>query len=100
VRDGVLQLLRDCADLPVSETTARKALKRAERARDRADEDLGAAPSAEARRYEREAKAQLQKARLAHARRNYRETLLYAKLVERNLELAVAAQRLAISRNE
>ncbi len=100
VRDGVLQLLRDCADLPVTETTARKALKRAERATARAQEDLGTAPSAEARRYEREAKAQLQKARLAHGRRNYRETLLYAKLVERNLELAVAAQRLAISRSE
>lgn len=100
VRDGVLQLLRDCADLPVSEATARKALKRAERATGRADGDLGSTPSAEARRYEREARAQLQKARLAHARRNYRETLLYAKLVERNLELAVAAQRLAISRNE
>jgi hypothetical protein len=65
-----------------------------------AEEDLGAHPTAEARRYEREARAQLQKARLARTRRNYRETLLYAKLVERNLELAVAAHRLALNRNE
>lgn len=98
VRDGVLQFLRG-ADLPVSEDVARKALKRAERATERAEEDLGARPTAEAKRYEREAKAQLQKARVAHARRNYRETLLYAKLVERNLELAVAAHRLALNRN-
>jgi len=100
VRDGVLQLLREAANLPVSEATARKALKRAEHATGRADEDLGASPTAEARRLEREAKMQLQKARVAHARRNYRETLLYAKLVERNLERAIGAQRLAISRNE
>jgi len=100
VRDGVLQLLRECADLPVSEAIAKKALKRAERATERADEDLGQSPTAEARRLEREARAQLQKARLAHARRNFRETLLYAKLVERNLELAIGAQRLAISRSE
>lgn len=100
VRDGVLQLLRECANLPVSEATARKALKRAERATERADGDLGASPTAEARRLDREAKAQLQKARVAHARGNYRETLLYAKLVERNLERAIGAQRLAISRNE
>jgi hypothetical protein len=98
VRDGVLQLLRS-AELPVSEDAAKKALKRAEHATERAEVDLGARPTLEARRYEREAKAQLQKARVAHARRNYRETLLYAKLVERNLELAVAAQRLALNRN-
>jgi len=98
VRDGVLQLLRG-ADVPVSEDAAKKALKRAERATELAEGDLGARPTAEARRYEREARAQLQKARVAHARRNFRETLLYAKLVERNLELAVAAQRLALSRN-
>ena len=100
VRDGVLQLLRECANLPVSEATARKALKRAERATERADGDLGASPTAEARRLDREAKTQLQKARVAHSRGNYRETLLYAKLVERNLERAIGAQRLAISRNE
>ena len=98
VRDGVLQLLRS-AEIPVSEEAAKKALRRAERATELADGDLGAHPAAEARRYEREARAQLQKARVAHARRNYRETLLYAKLVERNLELAVAAQRLALNRN-
>lgn len=100
VRDGVLQLLRECANLPVSEATARKALKRAERATERADGDLGASPTAEARRLDREAKAQLQKARVAHARGNYRETLLYAKLVERNLERAIGAQRLALNRTE
>jgi len=99
VRDGVLQLLRDCADLPVSEATATKALKRAERAMEHADEDLGATPTAEAKRLEREAKAQLQKARVSHSRGAYRDTLLYAKLVERNLELAVGAQRLAVSRS-
>jgi len=100
VRDGVLQLLRECADLPVSEATAKKALKRAERATERADEDLGGNPTAEAKRLEREGRAQLLKARMALARRNFRETLLYAKLVERKLELAVGAQRLAISRSE
>jgi hypothetical protein len=99
VRDGVLELLRDCADLPVSEVTARKALDRAERAMEQAKDELKERPGAEARRHERAAEDQMQKARSAFTRRNYRDTLLHAKLVERNLELALDAQRISISQS-
>ena len=42
VRDGVLDLLTDCEGLPVSADLAAKALKRAERAVERAGKELGA----------------------------------------------------------
>lgn len=93
VRDGVLTLLRDCHDLPVREETAEKALKRAGRAMEQAKGELGERMNAAATRLSREARAQMDKARAAFARKNYRDTLLHSKLVERNLELAVSAQR-------
>lgn len=100
VRDGVLDLLRQIADLPVSEDTARKAIRRAERALSQVDEDLGGHPAAPAQRLEREARDQMQKARWSYARKSYRDALLHAKLVERNLELAIDAERVATSRSE
>jgi hypothetical protein len=98
VRDGVLTLLRDCDDLPVREETAEKALKRASRALDQAKGELGERMNVAATRLSREARAQMDKARAAFARKNYRDTLLHSKLVERNLELAVSAQRTPTNR--
>jgi len=100
VRDGVLDLLRQIADLPVSQDTAKRAIRRAERAMSQADDDLGEHPSARARRLEREAQAQLERARASYERESYRDALLHAKLVERNLELAIDAERVATSRSE
>ena len=93
VRDGVLELLRDCDDLPVSPDTASKALEGAERALERAKKELGAKPNASALRLQREAFGQLSKARSAFARKEYRDAVIHSRLVERNLENAVAAQR-------
>lgn len=99
VRDGVLALLRECDDLPVREETAEKALKRASRSLEQAKGELGERLNAAAERLAREARAQMVKARVAFARKNYRDTLLHSKLVERNLELAVSAQRSATNRS-
>jgi len=99
VRDGVLTLLRDCDDLPVPEETAAKALKRASRSLEQAKGELGERLNAAANRLAQEARAQMAKARAAFARKNYRDTLLHSKLVERNLELAVSAQRSATNRS-
>lgn len=93
VRDGVLELLRDCEDLPVSPDTASKALQGAERALDQAAQELGKKPNAAAQRLQREALGQLTKARAAYARKEYKDAVIHSKLVERNLENAVAAQR-------
>lgn len=93
VRDGVLDLLRDCDDLPVSPDTASKALKGAERAIEQASKELGRKPNASAQRLQRDALGQLSKARSAFARKEYRDAVIYSRLVERNLENAVAAQR-------
>ena len=93
VRDGVLDLLRDCDDLPVSPDTASKALEGAERAIERASKELGKKPSPSALRLQKEALGQLAKARSAFARKEYRDAVIHSKLVERNLESAVAAQR-------
>jgi hypothetical protein len=99
VRDGILTLLRDCDDLPVPAATAEKALKRATRALDQAKGELGERVTAAAARLARDARAQMEKARAAFARKNYRDTLLHSKLVERDIELAVSAQRGATSRS-
>lgn len=98
VRDGVLTLLRDCDDLPVPAETAERALKRASRALDQAKGELGERPNKSAEKLARDARSQMEKARGAYARKNYRDTLLYSKLVERDLELAVNAQRGSTSR--
>lgn len=99
VRDGVLTLLRDCDNLPVPAETAERALKRADRAIEQAKTELGERPASAAERLARNARDQMAKARSAFARKNYRDTLLYSKLVERDLELAVNAQRGATSRS-
>lgn len=93
VRDGVLDLLATCEGLPVSSETASKALKRAERAVERAGKELGPKPSAPAQRLQREAMGQLTKARSAFARKEFQDAVIYSKLVERNLDEAVAVQR-------
>ncbi|MEK7347430.1 MAG: hypothetical protein AABZ94_01025 [Candidatus Eisenbacteria bacterium] len=99
VRDGVLTLLRECDELPVREETAEKALKRASRSLEQAKGELGERLNPAAERLAREARAQMAKARVAFARKNYRDTLLHSKLVERNLELAVSAQRSSTNRS-
>ena len=93
VRDGVLALLTDCDDLPVTADTASRALKSAERAVERAGKELGPGPNASAQRLQREAIGQLTKARASFARKDYRDAVIHSKLVERNLDDAVAAQR-------
>lgn len=93
VRDGVLELLRDFDDLPVSPDTASKALQGAEKALEQASKELGKKPNASALRLQREALDQLTKARSAFARKEYRDAVIHSRLVERNLENAVAAQR-------
>jgi hypothetical protein len=99
VRDGVLTLLRECDDLPVPPATAERALKRAVESMEHAHAELGEKATGPAATLEREARDQLGKARAAFARKNYRDTLLYAKLVERKLERAIAAQRETTNRN-
>jgi len=99
VRDGILTLLRDCDDLPVPAETAEKALKRATRALEQAKGELGERPTIAAEKLARDARVQMDKARAAYARKNYRDTLLHSKLVERDLELAVSAQRSATNRS-
>ena len=93
VRDGVLELLRDFDDLPVSLDTASKALQGAEKALEQASKELGKKPNASALRLQREALDQFTKARSAFARKEYRDAVIHSRLVERNLENAVAAQR-------
>lgn len=93
VRDGVLELLRDFDDLPVSPDTASKALQGAEKALEQASKELGKKPNPSALRLQREALDQLTKARSAFARKEYLDAVIHSRLVERNLENAVAAQR-------
>jgi len=93
VRDGVLDLLADCEGLPVSSDIAAKALKRAERAVERAGKELGPKLNPPAQRLQKEAVGQLAKARASFARKEYQDAVLHSKLVERNLDEAFAAQR-------
>lgn len=93
VRDGVLDLLKDCENLPVPAVTASKALKRAEWELAQAEKEIGANPIVSAQRWQREAFGQMTKARSAFARRDYRDAVIHSKLVERNLEQAMSAQR-------
>jgi hypothetical protein len=93
VRDGVLQILRDGKPVPVSAGSAEKAIGRADQAMDWATKELGKKVTLAAQHWQREAAAQMAKARTAFSRREYRDAVIYSKLVERNLEQAVAAQR-------
>ncbi|MGH7682474.1 MAG: hypothetical protein ACRENN_10885 [Candidatus Eiseniibacteriota bacterium] len=93
VRDGVLDLLTDCEGLPVSSDIAAKALKRAERAVERAGKELGPKLNPPAQRLQKEAVGQLAKARASFARKDYQDAVIHSKLVERNLDDALGAQR-------
>jgi hypothetical protein len=95
VRDGVLELLRQCENLPVSKDVARKALRRAEEAMAQTQKETRGRSSAGAQRLERDASLQLAKARSAYGRKSYRDALLHAKLVERHLQRAMEFHRLA-----
>ena len=97
VRDGVLDLLRQCENLPVSKDVARKALRRAEQAMAQTQKEMRGRPSPGAQRLERDAALQLAKARSAYGRRSYRDALLHAKLVERHLQRAMEFHRLAVT---
>jgi HEPN domain-containing protein len=99
VRDGVLDLLQDSQNLPVPASTAERALKQAQEAYDRTLTELGANPKEGALRWRREAQGQLAKARSAFQKREYRDSILHAKLVERSLDEAIAAQRSAEQRS-
>ena len=100
VRNGVLDLLRECADLPVSRETARKALRRAERVMSQSKREIGPKDSGEARELEREAEQQLARARASFEKESYQDALLHAKLVERHLQRAMEARRLATNQSE
>jgi hypothetical protein len=93
VRDGVLVLLQDSQNLPVPASTAERALKQAGEAYDRGTRELGANPKESALKWQREAQGQLAKAKSAFQHREYRDSILHAKLVERSLDEAIAAQR-------
>ncbi len=99
IRDGILDLLQDSQNLPMPAETAERALKQAQAAYDRAGQELGAKPKQAALKWRREAEGQLAKARTAYARRDYRDSVIHAKLVERNLDEAITAQRSAEQRS-
>jgi hypothetical protein len=99
VRDGVLELLKQCADLPVSRETARKALRRAERALAQARKEIGPKPFVRAAQLERDAELQLARARSSFARNSYKDALLHSKLVERHLQRAMEARRFATNQS-
>jgi hypothetical protein len=99
VRDGVLDLLQDSQNLPVPASTAERALKQAQEAYDRTLTELGSNPKESALRWRREAQGQLVKARSAFQKREYRDSILHAKLVERSLDEAITAQRSAEQRS-
>jgi hypothetical protein len=101
VRGGVLDLLRQCADLPVSRETARRALRRAERVVAQSNREfIGPKGVPRALELEREAGQQLKRARVSFARSAYRDALLHAKLVERHMQRAMEARRLATNHSE
>ena len=100
VRNGVLDLLRQCADLPVSRETARKALRRAARVMSPSKEEIGSKGSPQAIELEREAARQLDRAHASFAKQSYRDALLHSKLVERHLQRAMEARRLATNQSE
>jgi len=93
VRDRVLDLLQDSQNLPIPPSSAERAVKQAEDAYDRAARELGANPKESALKWRREAQGQLAKAKSAFERRDYRDSILHAKLVERSLDEAITAQR-------
>jgi hypothetical protein len=93
VRDGVLDLLRQCQDLPVPKETAERAVRRAERSIEISGRELGSKPNVRAARLSKDAQAQMSKAKAALSRGSYRSAVIYSKLVERSLEEAITAQR-------
>jgi len=100
IRNGVVELLRQCANLPVSRDTARQALRRAERVMAQTRKEIGPKAVPLATRLEREAQLQLDRARDSFDRNAYRDVLLHSKLVERHLQRAMDARRLATNEDD
>ena len=95
VRNGVVDLLRRCADAPVSRDTAKKALRRADQAATQARKDLGPRNPSEVRQLQHEAEAQLSRAHGSFDQGAFRDSFLRAQLVERTLQRAIDASRIA-----
>jgi hypothetical protein len=93
VRDGVLSVMQRLPEIPISCDAAEKAVRNAERAREKAAGDLGAKPAVEAAKRLAQADGQLSKARSYLERGDCREALLRAKVAEQQLERAVDAAR-------
>jgi hypothetical protein len=95
VREGVLEMLRNkgAAGAPIPRETAEKAVKSAERAREKAGEDIGPRPKPEVAKLLALADQQLAKAHALVSRGSSTEALLRAKAAERQLERAVDAAR-------
>jgi hypothetical protein len=95
VREGVLKLIQDPrpSRSAISRETAERAVKSAERSREKAGEDIGPKPGREASRFLLLADQQLARARAFLARNNPTEALLRAKAAERQLERAIDAAR-------
>jgi hypothetical protein len=100
VRSGVLDLLRQCANLPVTRETARRALRRAERVMAQTQKEMGPKAAPRAARLEKDAELQLDRARVSFERSAYRDVLLHSKLVERHLQRAMEARSLATNQSE
>jgi hypothetical protein len=98
VRDGVLDLLRAGKPAPVTESSAARAIDRAGKAMEWAAKELGSRLNADAVHLKRAAVSQMNKAKGAYQRRDYRDAVIYCRLAERNLEQAVAAQRNGVKR--
>jgi transposase len=97
VRSGVVDLLHRCADAPVSRETAKKALRRADQAEAQARKDLGPRNPSQVRRLQHQAEEQLARAHDSFAKSAYRDSFLRAQLVERTLQRALDASRLAVN---
>ena len=93
VRDGVLSVIQRLPEVPISCDAAEKAVRNAERAREKAAGDLGLKPAVDAAKRLAQADGQLSKARGYLDRGDCREALLRAKVAEQQLERAVDAAR-------
>jgi hypothetical protein len=61
---------------------------------------MGPRPASRALRLERDAELQLARARDSFTRNAFRDTLLHSKLVERHLQRAMEANRLATNQSD
>jgi hypothetical protein len=93
---GIRARARSFVSMPVREFVRRELGRQAAIAE---LSELGANPKESALRWRREAQGQLAKARSAFQKREYRDSILHAKLVERSLDEAITAQRSAEQRS-